>query len=73
MSLAEIFVRLPEDIQAALEAELMAAAVRGEVTRDSVIAATREIAENLRYHPGATHEVRELLDLVPQAVADTLF
>lgn len=73
MSLAEIFVRLPEDIQAALEAELMAAAIRGTVTPDTVRRAAREITENLRYHPSATHEVRELLERVPDAVIDTLF
>ena len=73
MSLVEIFVLLPEDIQAALEAELEASSIRGDVTRESVMRATREITENLRYHPSATHEVRELLDRVPQAVVDTLF
>jgi hypothetical protein len=75
MTLPEIFVKLPEDIQVALEVELERSTVPGEVTPHSVYNTTELVIEHLKnvQFPSASSDVRDLLDRVPQAVVDMLF
>ena len=74
MTLPEIFVQLPEEIQVALEAELERSTITN-ATPQTVFNATELITEHLKnvQFPGASLEVRNLLDRVPQAIVDLLF
>ena len=75
MTLPEIFVQLPEDIQVALEAELEQSKVSEDATVQSIRLATELIVDRLKnvQFPSAPVSVRNLLDQVPQAVVDILF
>jgi hypothetical protein len=75
MTLPEIFVQLPEDIQVALERALETCKLPDLPTEDQVFSATELITEELKnvQFTSAPLDVRNLLDQVPQAVVDMLF
>lgn len=75
LTLPEIFVQLPEEIQAALEWELECIRVSHSATRDEVFTATELLIEDLKnvQFTSASLEIRDLLDQVPQAIVDLLF
>lgn len=75
MTLPEIFVQLPEDIQVALERALETCSLPDLPTADQVFTTAELIIEELKnvQFTSAPLEVRNLLDRVPQAVVDLLF
>jgi len=69
LSLPEIFVQLPEDVQSALIVALEESNI-SNITSEEVFSAAEKISKTLkRDYP----ESSELIDQVPQAVVDTLF
>lgn len=73
-SLPEIFVQLPSDIQVALEAALETCQLPSTPSYDQVYTATELLIEELKnvQFTSAPLSVRNLLDQVPQAVANLL-
>lgn len=74
MTLPEIFVQLPEDIQVALEAGLNGCQLPVNPTSDQIFTATELITEDLKnvQFSSAPLPIRDLLDMVPQAVVNLL-
>lgn len=74
MTLPEIFVQLPEEIQVALETSLDTCKLPARPSADQVFTATELIVNDLKnfQFPSASTEVRDLLDQVPQAVVNLL-
>jgi len=73
MTLPEIFVQLPEEIQAALESALERSTLPLDPTKSEIFVATEVVVFDLKYRfPMASQRVVELLDMVPQAVANLL-
>jgi len=74
MTLPEIFVQLPEDIQVALEAGLNGCQLPTHPSSDQIFTATELITEDLKnfQFSSAPLHIRDLLDRVPQAVVNLL-
>lgn len=74
MTLPEIFVQLPEDIQVALERSLEGCKLPTNPSQDQIFSATELLVEDLKnvQFSSAPLNVRDLLDQVPQAVVNLL-
>lgn len=74
MTLPEIFVQLPEDIQVALEIALDGCKLPLHPSAEQIFTATELITNDLKnfQFPSAPMPVRDLLDRVPQAVVNLL-
>lgn len=74
MSLPEIFVQLPEEIQVALEVALDGCKLPANPSADQIFEATELITEELKnvQFSSAPPSIRDLLDQVPQAVVNLL-
>ena len=74
MTLPEIFVQLPDDIQEALEKGLEGWGVNSGATAQEIYSATANLIDHIKEdHPDTSSDNFRLLDQVPQAVVDLLF
>ena len=73
MTLPEIFVQLPDDIQQALEKGLEGWGVNTSATAQEILHATSNMIEHIKEDYPDSIDNHELLDQVPQAVVDLLF
>ena len=73
MNLAEIYVSLPPDVATRLEELLNVIELPKEPSKEEVLEASQLLTSKLRVSAGFDADTLDLLDQLPEAIADQLF
>lgn len=73
MNLAEIYVALPPDVATQLEELLNVIQLPTDPSKEEVLEASQLLTTKLRVKAGFDADTHDLLDQLPEAIADQLF